>query len=126
MDSGRFYVDSTGNVVKQTIKKCPGVIGAATRGDIGLLQKLPVSKLKDVDGFGRTPVMLAARYNNWQALIFLLQQPGIEWQQVGRMPALEGRVQNFLSRAQIHGVFCREPVFLHDEGINQSRLYCKM
>ena len=85
MDTGRLYIDKAGTLRKESIKHCPGVVGAVTRDDIAMLKctMLPISALKGPYAYGRTPIMLAALYRSWRVLIYLLQQPAsIDWQQV--------------------------------------------
>ena len=80
LDSGRFYADATGTVARQTIKLCPGIVGAVACNDIALLGTQPLEALKTKDGFGRTVAMLAALFNSWAVLQHLLKIPdGVDW-----------------------------------------------
>ena len=80
LDSGRFYADATGTVARQTIKLCPGMIGAVACDNIALLEVQPLEALKTKDGFGRTAAMLAALFNSWAALQHLLKTPdAVDW-----------------------------------------------
>lgn len=87
LDSGRFYVDATGSVAKQTIKLCPGLVGAFACDDIALLETQPLEALKVKDGFGRTAAMFAALFNSWAVLQHLLKVPdGVDWCQSQSAP----------------------------------------
>lgn len=80
LDSGRFYADATGCVVRQTIKLCPGMVGAVACNNVALLKSQPLEALKTRDGFGRTAAMLAALFNSWDVLQHLLTvSGGIDW-----------------------------------------------
>lgn len=80
LDSGRFYADATGTVARQTIKLCPGMVGAVACDNIALLEVQPLEALKTKDGFGRTAAMLAALFNSWAVLQHLVKVPdAVDW-----------------------------------------------
>ena len=89
MDNGLLCMGPDGNLVKLTIKNCPGVMGAVTRDDVAALEQLSHDQLQESDAFGRSAIMLAAMYRSWNSLIHLLQQPSsIKWSQVGSCTAI--------------------------------------
>lgn len=89
MDTGLLCIGPDGHLVKLTIKKCPGVVGAVTRDDLAALEQLSSEQLQESDSFGRSAIMLAAMYRSWNSLIHLLQHPSsINWSQVGSCLAI--------------------------------------
>lgn len=107
MDTGRFYADTHGSIVRQTIKLCPGMAGAVACNNLVLLQALPLQEIMATDGFGRTAAMLAALYNSWEVLHHMLQLPeGINWSQTQSKQA---------SLALLLWIFCTSlsPVLAH-------------
>lgn len=82
-DTGRLIVTENGSVRKQEACKVEilDMLGAAASNYVDLAKTLPPEQLKMKDGFGRTPLMLAAWFKCHDMLEWLSSQlKGSGWQ----------------------------------------------